>query len=52
MGLRINILQYAWTGYCLCKAAQYTVELQLLEHLLNHEIMFEKGVVRVNEYLS
>ena len=27
----------------------YTVELQWLEHLWNHENMFEKGVVRANE---
>ena len=26
-----------------------TVELQWLEHLWNHENMFEKGVVRANE---
>ena len=29
-----------------------TVELQLLEHLLNHEDMFETGVVRANECQS
>ena len=28
----------------------YTVELQWLEHLWNHENMFETGVVRANEY--
>ncbi|MEW8487794.1 MAG: hypothetical protein AB2705_21650, partial [Candidatus Thiodiazotropha sp.] len=28
---------------------QYTVELQWLEHLWNHEIMFETRVVRANE---
>ena len=27
----------------------YTVELQWLEHLWDHENMFEKGVVRANE---
>ena len=27
----------------------YTEELQWLEHLWNHENMFETGVVRVNE---
>ena len=27
----------------------YTVELQWLEHLWNHENMFETGVVRANE---
>ena len=27
----------------------YTVELQWLQHLWNHENMFEKGVVRANE---
>ena len=27
----------------------YTVELQWLEHLRNHENMFETGVVRANE---
>ena len=30
----------------------YTVELQWLEHLVNHENMFEKGVVRANECKS
>ena len=30
----------------------YTVELQWLEHLWNHENMFKKGVVRANECLS
>ena len=29
----------------------YTVELQWLEHLWNHENMFETGVVRANEML-
>ena len=28
---------------------QFTVELQWLEHLGNHENMFETGVVRANE---
>ena len=28
---------------------QHTVELQWLEHLWNHENMFETGVVRANE---
>ena len=28
---------------------QTTVELQWLEHFLNHENMFETGVVRANE---
>ena len=28
---------------------EYTVGLQWLEHLWNHEIMFETGVVRINE---
>ena len=27
----------------------YTVELQWLEHLWNHDNMFETGVVRANE---
>ena len=27
----------------------YTVELQWLEHLWNHENVFEKGAVRANE---
>ena len=27
----------------------YKVELQWLEHLWNHEIMFETGIVRANE---
>ena len=27
----------------------YTVELQWLEHICNHENMFETGVVRANE---
>ena len=31
---------------------QNTVELQWLEHLWNHENMFETGVVRANECLS
>ena len=30
----------------------YTVELQWLEHLLNHEYMFETGVVQANECYS
>ena len=30
----------------------YTVELQWLEHLGNHENMFETGVVRANECKS
>ena len=30
----------------------YTVELQWLEHLWNHENMFETGVVRANECYS
>ena len=30
-------------------AVAYTVELQWLEHLWNHENMFERGVVRANE---
>ena len=29
--------------------ASYTVELQWLEHLWNHENMFETGIVRGNE---
>ena len=29
-----------------------TVELQWLEHLWNHEDMFETGVVRANGFLS
>ena len=29
-----------------------TAELQWLEHLWNHENMFETGVVRVNDSLS
>ena len=29
---------------------KYTVELQWLEHLWDHENMFETGVVRANEY--
>ena len=28
----------------------YTVELQWLEHLWDHEIVFETEVVRANEY--
>ena len=31
---------------------RYTVELQWLEHLWNHENIFETGVVRANESLS
>ena len=31
---------------------KYTAELQWLEHLLNHEKMFETGVVRANECQS
>ena len=30
-------------------ASVYTVELQWLEHLWNHENMFETGVLRANE---
>ena len=29
----------------------YTVELKWLEHLWNHENVFETGVVRANEYI-
>ena len=32
-----------------CQAYLYTVELQWLEHIENHENMFETGVVRANE---
>ena len=34
------------------RKSQITVELKWLEHLWNHENMFETGVVRANEYLS
>ena len=33
----------------MCKCWRITVELQWLEHLGNHENMFETGVVRANE---
>ena len=30
--------------------AEFTVEIRWLEHLWNHENMFETGVVRANEF--
>ena len=39
-----------WNTGVTSKCIQYTVELQWLEHLWDHENMFEAGVVRANEY--
>ena len=50
----MRIIKYAIDLYTFCifgrkYELQNTVELQWLEHLWNHENMFETGVVRTDE---
>ena len=47
-----NILCAVCGLVSLCRMWSGTAELQWLEHLWNHEKMFEIGVVRANECLS
>ena len=46
-----NIEEYPVTirSHLICFCKRNTVELQWLEHLGDHENMFETGVVRANE---
>ena len=44
------LVRELWKG--LHKYLKTTVELQWLEHLWNHENMFETGVVRANECVN
>ena len=37
---------------CVCEKYVYTAELLWLEHLLNHENMFETGAIRAKEWQS
>ena len=51
--LQVNILRTfieIWDReFTITRVSSRTVELQWLEHLWNHENMFETGVVRANE---
>ena len=47
-----HLFFFLFSIFMLVHHKQYTVELDWLEHLRNHENMFETGVVRANEGLS